>query len=101
MITTAFTMAGLMCAGFILVWVKLPRFLRRLVVKGGLLTDIMVSVGAFLAFGATLTAMLAASIVGIMVSVALLGGKVTGGKHGRKQEIEPRSRMGGMATGTL
>lgn len=57
--------------GGCLVWRKLPRRVRRWLQKQDLITDVIMLCLAYLALGGTLTALLAASLVGVMVSVAL------------------------------
>ena len=101
MFETALIMSSLMTIGFILIWLKLPKTLKKLLRKGGVVTDVLVSVGAFFAFGATLTAMLAASIVGIYVSVALLASKAWEGgvyvKNLTNSRTDTRSGMGSIS----
>ncbi len=71
MITNALTMATLATAGFYLLYKKLPRNVRRYIVKYSLLVDFLAMLATYLLFGGGITALMAGAIVDIMISAML------------------------------
>ena len=71
MLFNAAVLASITFAGGCLTWHKLPRRIRRWFQKQDLITDVIMLLLAYLILGGTLTALLAAGMVGVMVSVAL------------------------------
>jgi multisubunit Na+/H+ antiporter MnhB subunit len=57
--------------GFYLIYSKLPRRLRRFLEKHSLLTDLIACILTYMFLGGTLVALLAAALVGIMISMLL------------------------------
>lgn len=72
MITTAFTLSLLTTGGFLAIYYKLPKRLRSLILKFPLVTDILALGAAYVVLGGTLTALMAAAMSGLSVSVLLL-----------------------------
>jgi len=71
MISNAITLAALTSVGFLLIYKKLPRNFRHLVVKYNLVFDILALIATYIVFGGTVTALIAAALVSIVVSVML------------------------------
>ena len=71
MISNAFTMAVLGTTGFYMIYAKLPRSVRRVIVKYSLLTDFVAMVLTYLLFGSGITALLAGAMCAIIISVML------------------------------
>ncbi len=71
MLSTAFALAILTTTGCMLLYKKLPRRMRKFMEKHALLTDLFALIATYMLLGGTLTALIAAAIVGIMVSVLL------------------------------
>ena len=76
MISSAILLAGVFAVGCYFLYIKLPGFLRRLVMSATWVVDILASIGAFILLGGTLTALTAASFFGCIVSVFLYFAKV-------------------------
>ena len=72
MLLTGFTLAVMSGIGFYLIYRKLPNRIKRTIKKHGLLTDITVCILTYLLFGKTLTALFAAAILGIFISILLV-----------------------------
>ena len=72
MITTAFTMAILMVAAFMILFYKLPLWLRRFLSKRYILLDILLCAMVFWALGFALIGLMAAGFISIFVSAYLL-----------------------------
>lgn len=66
--STAFTLALLTVSAFVVVYKKLPRRIRRFLERHSLLTDAVCLAFTYMFLGGTLTALLAAGMVGIIVS---------------------------------
>lgn len=71
MIGNAVTLAALTSAGFFLIYKKLPRRAKRLIVKYSLVSDIVALLLTYLIFGGTVTALIAAALVSIITSILL------------------------------
>lgn len=71
MLSTAVALATLTTAGLLIIYGKLPRRIRKFIEKHNLLTDILCLIGVYFILGGTLTALFAASICGLIVSILL------------------------------
>lgn len=71
MLANAISIAVLVTSGFILLFNKLPRNIRKFITKYSLLTDFLCMVTTYYMFGGTVTALLAGAIVDLMVSALL------------------------------
>ena len=71
MLSTGFALAILTTAGALVIFSKLPAKIRHLVVKYHLLTDVLTLIGIYYLLGGTLTALFAAAMCGLAVSVLL------------------------------
>ena len=72
MLTTALTLSLLTTGGFLAIYYKLPKSIKKLILKFPLITDITALGAAYLILGGTLTALTAAAMSGLSVSVLLL-----------------------------
>lgn len=75
MLSNSIALACLVTAGITLLYQKLPRKVRRVILKFGLLSDLIAFVATFYLLGGTITAMIAGSLVGIFVSVFIYIGQ--------------------------
>ena len=80
MIGTALTLSIVTTGGFLAIFYKLPVRLRKLIVKHPLATDITTLGMAYLILGGTLTALMAAAMSGLFISILLFLAK-NQGKH--------------------
>ena len=71
MLVTAMTLALLTTIGFLAIYLKLPRNIRKFILKHALITDISTLLGIYILLGGTLTALLAAAMCGLSVSLLL------------------------------
>jgi hypothetical protein len=71
MLGTAFSMAVLTTTGFVMLFNKLPRNVRRIITKYALVTDFLAMVLTYFMFGGTVTALIAGAMVDIFISVLL------------------------------
>jgi len=71
MIFNAFTLAIVTFIGMVLLYMKLPRWTKKLLLKGDILTDALAAGITYMFLGGTATALIAAGLVGIAVSIAL------------------------------
>lgn len=71
MIFNAIVLAIVTYIGMVLIFIKLPNFMRKLMLKGDLITDIGCCALTYTFLGGTATAIIAAGLVGIMVSMSL------------------------------
>ena len=71
MFVTGLLLASLTTAGFLFIYFKLPRWLRKFMEKHALLTDFLACLLTYMLLGGTLTALFAAAIMGILVSILL------------------------------
>lgn len=71
MVYNAIVLAIVTFLGMALIYYKLPAFVRRIILKGDLITDVGVAGVTYLFLGGTATALIAAGIVGILVSMSL------------------------------
>lgn len=71
MISNAFALAAVSTVGFIIIYKKLPRKVRRYFEKFSLLTDLMAAVAVYALLGGTLTALMAGGFVCLFVSILL------------------------------
>lgn len=71
MLSNGIALAALTCAGLYMIYIKLPRKVRLILLKFDLFTDIAALVFTYFMFGGTVTALIAASLVSIAVSVLL------------------------------
>lgn len=68
MLSTAVALSVITVGGFIAVYSKMPRPVRRFLEKHSLLTDVICLIGTYYFLGGTITALIAAGLVGLMVS---------------------------------
>lgn len=80
MVTTGLLLGVVTAAGFMFIWVKLPKTLRNFLTKYSLLTDLVVCVATYVLLGGTITALFASAFMGIIVSMmlALVNNEQTG-----------------------
>ena len=71
MLGSAVALAILTTVGCFIIYYKLPRRIRKLIEKHSLLSDLLALVGIYLLLGGTLTALIAASIAGLIISIML------------------------------
>lgn len=71
MIVNAFCLAAFSVTGLVFVFSKLPRKVRRWIKRHGLFADVMALILTYMLFGGTVTALMAASLAGIMTSVLI------------------------------
>lgn len=71
MLANALSISVLVTASFVMLYQKLPRNLRRYIVKYSLVTDFLAMVVTYYMFGGTVTALLAGAIVDVMISAIL------------------------------
>ena len=71
MLSSALTLAILTTAGFYVAYSKLPRRVRRWIENHSLLTDTLCLLLTYMLLGGTLTALVAAAMVGLMTSALL------------------------------
>lgn len=71
MLVNAFVLAVVTYLGMILIYFKIPRVAKKTILKGELFTDIGAAFITYAFLGGTATALVAAGIVGIMISVTL------------------------------
>lgn len=71
MLTTAASLAVLTTVGCLIIYNKLPRRIRKFIEKHSLLTDLLCLIGIYMLLGGTLTALFAASMCGLAISVLL------------------------------
>jgi NADH:ubiquinone oxidoreductase subunit 5 (subunit L)/multisubunit Na+/H+ antiporter MnhA subunit len=91
MIWTAFVVAMLVLAGFVIIFYKLPAGLRRFLSKRYILTDILLCALAFWALSFTLIGIIAAAFISVIVSLYLLHFKKTASKRPIKDRPRPYS----------
>jgi len=68
MLSTATALAILTTGGFVVVYSKLPRRMRKFIEKHSLATDVVALFLAYMLLGGTLTALTASAMVGLMIS---------------------------------
>lgn len=68
MLSTAAALATLTTVACVIVYKKLPRKVRKIIEKHSLLTDLFVLLFTYMFLGGTITALIAAGIVSIIVS---------------------------------
>ena len=71
MIGNAFALATVTTGGFIIIYQKLPRRVRKFMEKHQLMTDLAACIAVYAFLGGTLTALMAGAIVGVYVSILL------------------------------
>ena len=71
MLATSFSLALLTTAGCMAVYSKLPRKVRKFIEKHALLADLICLVAIYMLLGATLTALFAGAMAGLMISIML------------------------------
>jgi len=71
MIGNAFALAVVSTGGFILIYQKLPRKIRKYLEKFSLLTDLLAAIAVYALLGGTLTALMAGAMVCVFVSILL------------------------------
>jgi hypothetical protein len=71
MLMNAFTLAILTTCGFCVAYKKLPRKIRRFIQKHSLLADAIALLLTYMLLGGTLTALVAAAVVGLLTSALL------------------------------
>ena len=71
MLTNALTLSLLTTGGFIAIYLKLPNKIKNFIKKHSLVTDIATLGMAYILLGGTLTALIAASMSGLLVSMLL------------------------------
>jgi hypothetical protein len=70
-LANAISIAVLVTAGAFMLYQKLPRNVRRWIVKYSLLTDFLAMVITYYMFGGTVTALMAGAIVDLLISAML------------------------------
>jgi hypothetical protein len=71
MLANALSISALVTASFFMLYQKLPRNIRRYIVKYSLVTDFLAMIITYYMFGGTVTALLAGAIVDLMISAML------------------------------
>lgn len=71
MLGDAFALALVTTTGFVIIYQKLPRRIRRFIEKYSLISDLVALILVYLLLGGTLRALMAGAICGLMVSVLL------------------------------
>jgi len=71
MIFNAIVLAVVTFIGMMLIYIKLPNFVKKIMLKGDILTDLGCAALTYTFLGGTATAIIAAGLVGIMVSMSL------------------------------
>lgn len=71
MIGNAFALAAVSTAGFVIIYKKLPRKVRRYIEKFSLATDLLAAIAVYALLGGTLTALMAGAFVCVFVSILL------------------------------
>lgn len=71
MLSNAITLAALTSVGFFLIYKKMPRNARKLVVKYNLVSDVLALLATYIIFGGTVTALIAAALVSVVSSIML------------------------------
>lgn len=71
MIFNAIVLATVTFVGMVLIFMKLPKIIKKIMLKGDLITDIGCAALTYMFLGGTATAIIAAGLVGIMVSASL------------------------------
>lgn len=71
MLSNAVALAALTCAGFYMIYNKLPPRMKAVFVKYDLLTDVSALMLTYVLLGGTLTALIASALVSIVVSMLL------------------------------
>lgn len=71
MIFNAIVLAIVTFVGMMLIYMKLPNFIKKIMLKGDILTDIGCAALTYTFLGGTATAIIAAGLVGIMTSMSL------------------------------
>jgi len=77
MLATSFLLASLNLIGLIFIFLKMPPWLQKLILRFAMTFDILFCIGSFVLyglFGGGTTTLLAAAILDIQVSVALIVG---------------------------
>lgn len=75
MIFIAIVLAGLSYVSFLTLWVKLPVWIRRLILRYPLFFDIVISVAMFVGFGSTLIGLIATALLDAMLVLTFSFGK--------------------------
>ena len=70
-IETALLLSLLTTGGFLAIFYKLPKRLRTFIVTHPLITDIATLTFAYIVLGGTLTALIAAAMTGLIISILL------------------------------
>jgi len=71
MIFNAFALATVTFIGMVLLYRKLPGWMKKMLLKGDILTDALAAGVTYMFLGGTATALIAAGLVGIVVSMTL------------------------------
>lgn len=71
MIFNAFALATVTFIGMVLLYKKLPGWTKTLLLRGDILTDALAAGVTYMFLGGTATALIAAGLVGIAVSITL------------------------------
>ena len=71
MLSNAFALAVLSSAGFYVIYKKMPGRAQKLMVKYDLVADVAALIFTYVLFGGTVTALIAAAIVSIVVSMMI------------------------------
>jgi len=71
MLSNAIALAALTCAGFYMIYNKLPPRMKAVFVKYDLLTDVSALMLTYVLLGGTVTALIASALVSIVVSMLL------------------------------
>jgi O-antigen/teichoic acid export membrane protein len=71
MLGTATSLAVITTGGAYLIYDKLPAKIKKFIVKHSLLSDVLAFIAVYMILGGTLTALIAAAMMGVMVSLML------------------------------
>lgn len=89
MIFNAFALATVTFIGMVLLYRKLPGWIKSMLLKGDILTDALAAGVTYMFLGGTATALIAAGLVGIVVSMSLSYAKHAGKLAGKDISGEP------------
>jgi hypothetical protein len=71
MLSNALTLAAFTSAGFFIIYNKLPLRIKMLMIRYDLITDFLALMLTYIVFGGTVTALIAAALVSIIISILL------------------------------
>lgn len=71
MLSTAIALAVVTTGSVFIIYDKLPKRVKKFIVKHSLMSDILAFIAVYFILGGTLTALLAAAIMGVFISIML------------------------------